>query len=181
MNKKIRTDLILGSKRFSNYAWSFILMTGGIGFCLTGVGSYFNLNTILFVQFSDINFIPQGIVMLFYGTIAILFSLFLIYSILTDVGGGYNKYDKEKKEIEIFRLGYNKKNKQMLLKYNFRDIKSIKIELKDDINPKREIYLVTKNKNQIPLTRIGEPLLLSDVENQAIELANFLNIPIEGI
>lgn len=181
MNKEIRTDLILGSNRFSNYAWSIILLIGGLGFFLVGLGSYFNLQTLLFIKLSDINFIPQGIVMVFYGTIAILLSLFLMYTIKTNVGGGYNKYNREKKEIEIFRLGYNRKNKQILLKYNFRDIKSIKIELKDDINPKREIYLVTKNKNQIPLTRIGEPLLLSDVENQGIELASFLNIPIEGI
>jgi hypothetical protein len=61
-----------------------------------------------------------------------------------------------------------------------RDVKSIKLSITEGINPKREIYLVTKDKKQIPLTRVGEPLLLSDIEEEAEDLANFLSVSLES-
>ncbi|NEO27337.1 MAG: photosystem I assembly protein Ycf4, partial [Kamptonema sp. SIO4C4] len=33
----------------------------------------------------------------------------------------------------------------------------------------------------IPLTRVGEPMSLSDLENQGAELARFLQVPLEGL
>ena len=62
-----------------------------------------------------------------------------------------------------------------------QEIKSIKLSIAEGLNPKREIYLQTKDQRQIPLTRVGEPLLLSQIEEEAVELANFLNIPLEGL
>ena len=40
----------------------------------------------------------------------------------------------------------------------------------NEISPKREIYLCTKDQRQIPLTRVGEPLLLSSIEEEAVDL-----------
>jgi hypothetical protein len=48
------------------------------------------------------------------------------------------------------------------------------------LNPKREIYILTKDKKQIPLTRVGEPLLLSQIETEAVELARFLKVNLES-
>ena len=43
------------------------------------------------------------------------------------------------------------------------------------------ILKITKNQQKIPLVPVGQPLLLSQIEEQAIELAKFLDVPIEGI
>ena len=77
-SKKIRFDLILGSRRLSNYLWSIVTLLGGIGFFITGVSSYLQKEIIPFIKIDSISFIPQGIVMTFYGMIGILISLFLI-------------------------------------------------------------------------------------------------------
>ena len=121
-----------------------------------------------------------GIVMTFYGSIGSLLSLFLTIIIVSNLGGGYNSYDLENEEITIFRIGFPGIQNEIFLKYILKDIKSIKLLITEGINPKREIYLVTKDKKQIPLTRVGEPLLLSDIEEEAVDLANFLKVSLES-
>ena len=118
--------------------------------------------------------------MTFYGSIGILLSLFLLANIIFNVGGGYNKYDKNLKKVEIFRLGFPIQNREIYLAYDFKDIRSIKLSIQEGLNPKREIYLCTKDQRQIPLTRVGEPLLLSSIEEEAVDLSLFLNVPLEN-
>jgi hypothetical protein len=178
---EIRNDLILGSRRFSNYLWAALSLIGGTGFFFAGLSSYTKMQLLPFADTSDIVFVPQGIVMTFYGTTGILLSIFLFVNIYLNVGGGYNRYDKNKKEIQIFRLGFPGKSREIYLKYVFKDIKSIKLSISEGINPKREIYLCTKDQRQIPVTRVGEPLLLSKIEEEAVDLANFLSVPLEGL
>jgi hypothetical protein len=55
MQKEIRRDKIIGSRRFSNYFWSFILFLGGIGFLL--VGFCFALSSGLFLGLKSIKLI----------------------------------------------------------------------------------------------------------------------------
>ncbi len=179
-DKKIRCDLILGSRRMSNYLWAIVTFLGGLGFFTTGISSYFQKEIITFIKIDSINFIPQGIVMTFYGMIGILISIFLVMNIFLDVGGGYNKYDKNLNKIEIFRLGFPTQSREIYLSYNFKEIRSIKLSLQEGLNPKREIYLCTKDQRQIPLTRIGEPLLLSSIEEEAVNLSMYLNVPLES-
>ena len=181
INMNIRNDLILGSRRFSNYLWTGLSLIGGTGFFLAGISSYTKIQLIPFADTSDIVFIPQGIVMTFYGTTGILLSIFLAANIYLNVGGGYNRYDKDKREIQIFRLGFPGKKREIYLKFIFKDIKSVKLSISEGLNPKREIYLCTKDQRQIPITRVGEPLLLSKIEGEAVDLANFLSVPLEGL
>ena len=181
INMNIRNDLILGSRRFSNYLWTGLSLIGGTGFFLAGISSYTKIQLIPFADTSDIVFIPQGIVMTFYGTTGILLSIFLAANIYLNVGGGYNRYDKDKREIQIFRLGFPGKKREIYLKYIFKDIKSVKLSISEGLNPKREIYLCTKDQRQIPITRVGEPLLLSKIEGEAVDLDNFLSVPLEGL
>lgn len=175
----VRYDLILGSRRFSNYIWLIISFLGGIGFFIVGISSYLGLQILPFGNTDSIQFIPQGIVMTFYGMIGILLSLFLLLNIMFNVGGGYNKYDKNIGVVEIFRLGFPTQMKEIYLSYNFKDVRSIKLSIQEGLNPKREIYLCTKDQREIPLTRVGEPLLLSSIEEEAVDLSVFLNVPLE--
>ena len=77
----INKDTIKGSRRNSNYFWIVILYTGGLGFFLAGLSSYFKRNLIPFTDVSDLIFIPQGILLLFYGTVAILVSTFILLTV----------------------------------------------------------------------------------------------------
>jgi hypothetical protein len=179
-NLSTRYDLILGSRRVSNYFWLFICFTGGIGFFTVGLASYFKTPIFLFNSPESVRFIPQGIVMTFYGSVSLLLSIFLLINIIFNVGGGYNKYDKNKEKIEIFRLGFPSKVNEIYLTYKFKEIRSIKLKIQEGLNPKREIYLCTKDQRQIPLTRVGEPLLLTSIEEEAVNLSLFLNVPLES-
>jgi hypothetical protein len=132
MNKKntlIRYDLILGSRRLSNYLWLIISFLGGSGFFLAGLSSYLQIQMLPFTKIDSISFIPQGIVMTFYGSIGIMLSLFLLTNIIFNVGGGYNKYDKNLNKVEIFRLGFPLQGREIYLAYNFKDIRSIKLSI----------------------------------------------------
>nr|BDA98543.1 photosystem I assembly protein Ycf4 [Proteomonas sp. NEIS-1375] len=177
----VRYDLILGSRRLSNYVWAILSFIGGSGFLLAGISSYLGVQLLPISSVSEIVFIPQGIVMTFYGTVGILLSIFLWGTIALNIGGGYNSYDKTNQSISVFRLGFPGKRRELCLKYSFREIKSIKLTISEGLNPRREIYLCTKDTRQIPLTRVGEPLLLSEIEEEAVSLANYLNVPLEGL
>lgn len=177
----IRKDQIIGARRLSNYFWATTICIGGIGFLLTGISSYKNYNLLPFINVDELSFIPQGIVMTFYGTIAIFIGIFLWITILYNIGSGYNEFNKQKNLITIFRQGFPGKNRDIILKYSIQDIKSIRVSINEGLNPKREIYLELKDSRLIPLTRVGEPLSLSTIENQAIAIAEFLGVIVNGI
>jgi hypothetical protein len=172
---------IVGSRRLSNFWWATIIGLGGIGFLSAGLSSYYQIELLPFANTKALFFIPQGVVMTFYGTIGSILSFFLWLTILWDVGSGYNQFNKEKGYIEILRLGFPGKNRVIKLTYSINNIKSINVNINEGLNPKREIYLSTKDKKQIPLTRIGQPMSLNELEQQASEIAKFLNVNIEGL
>nr|YP_009565033.1 photosystem I assembly protein Ycf4 [Gelidium galapagense]QBA96384.1 photosystem I assembly protein Ycf4 [Gelidium galapagense] len=177
----IKTDKILGSRRISNYWWATVILLGGLGFFLAGLSSYLKIELLPFTTSMNLLFIPQGIIMTFYGTIAILISLFLWFTIVWNVGSGYNEFNNEKGLITIFRLGFPGRNRVLRLHYNIEEIQSVRVIIQDGLTPRREIYLKTKDQREIPLTRVGQPLLLSEIEDQATSLAKFLGVVLEGI
>nr|QUE28764.1 Ycf4 [Porphyropsis coccinea] len=180
-SKDIKLKKIVGSRRISNYWWASIILIGGLGFLLSGLSSYLNHNLLPFIQTVNLIFIPQGILMIFYGTLGITVSIFLWLTILWDVGSGYNEFNKKEGIITILRLSFPGPNRKILLTYQLNNIQSIKVNIKEGINPKREIYLCTKDQREIPLTQVDQPLRLSEIETEAIELASFLGVVLEGI
>ncbi|CAM9100297.1 unnamed protein product [Choristocarpus tenellus] len=180
-NILIKRDLIIGSRRLSNFFLTSILFLGGLGFLLTGISSYFKNDFLPFGSPSQLSFIPQGIVMTFYGIIAISLSIYIGLTIFWDIGSGYNEFNKEDQLIRIVRKGFPGKNRQILLIYSFKNLKSIKLNIQEGINPKHTIYLCTKDKREIPLTQVEQPRSLKILENEAADLARFLNINLEGL
>nr|YP_010904252.1 photosystem I assembly protein ycf4 [Catenella fusiformis]WCH57503.1 photosystem I assembly protein ycf4 [Catenella fusiformis] len=176
----IKIDKIIGSRRFSNYWWATLILCGGLGFFLAGLSSYLKIELFPFIQYSEILFIPQGIVMTFYGTIAIVISIFLWFTILWDIGSGYNEFNNNKGIITIFRKGFPGKNRILKLHYKIDEINAIKVTTEEGLIQRREIYLKTKDNREIPLTGVGKPLLISEVEEQATSIAKFLGIIIES-
>ncbi len=177
----VRRDIVIGSRRFSNYWWAVILTLGGCGFLLTGISSKLQTNLLPFINYQDIQFFPQGLVMSFYGIIALILSLYLWSCIGWSVGGGFNEFNKKEGIVRIFRWGFPGKNRRIELVYSLSEIDCIKVDLQEGLNPRRAIYLRLKGKRDILLTRIGQPLTLEEVEKQAADLARFLQVGLEGI
>ena len=157
------------------------MLFGGFGFLLSGLSSYLNYNLLPFANPKELIFIPQGIVMSFYGTISIMISFYIFLTILWDVGSGYNEFNKKEQLVRVVRKGFPGKNRNIFLVYPFANIKSIKLSIKEGLNPKRIILLCTKDNREIPLSPIEQPLPLSEIEAQASELAGFLEVSLEGL
>jgi hypothetical protein len=181
MQKEIRQDKSIGSRRFSNYFWSCFLLTGGLGFLLAGMSSYFNINLLPFTNTAELVFIPQGVVMMFYGTLSLGFSLYIIVTILLDVGSGYNEYNKVENLVKIVRKGFPGKNREILLTYPLSNVRSIGIKITEGLNPTRSIYLCLKDERNIPLTPVQEPTAISNLEEEAADLAKFLDLKLENL
>ena len=181
MQNDMRQDKITGSRRFSNYFWSIFLLMGGLGFLLAGISSYFKINILPFTDTSDLIFIPQGLVMMFYGTLSLGFSIYIIITILLDIGGGYNEYNKDENLIKIVRKGFPGKNREILLTYSLENVKSIGIKITEGLNPVRSIYLCLKDERNIPLTPVQEPINIASLEEKATDLAKFLDLKLENL
>lgn len=179
-NSVLRQE-VLGARRFSNYWWATIVSMGGIGFLLAGLSSYFKINLLLVGDTRPLAFFPQGFAMTFYGVAGSLLALYLWLSIFWNLGGGHNEFNQETGHIQIFRWGYPGKNRHVEFTCTLEDVQSIRIEVKDGLNPKRALYLKLKDRRQVPLTRVGQPIGLSELENQGAELARFLKVPLEGL
>jgi hypothetical protein len=184
----IRRYVVIGSRRLSNYWWALVIFLGGLGFLLTGISSYFGednvigqwLNLLPFIKSKNIIFFPQGLVMCFYGILGLTFSIYLWLTLFWSIGGGFNEFNKKEGIIRIFRWGFPGKNRRIDLSYPIHEVEAIRIELKEGLNPKRTIYMRVKGKRDIPLTRIGQPLTLEEIEKQAAELAKFLQVSLEA-
>lgn len=181
MDNNIRRDNIIGSKRFSNYFWSFLLFIGGLSFFLAGISSYFKFNLLPFSNPKELTFIPQGIVMIFYGTLSFGISIYILFTIFLDIGSGYNEYNKIENLVKVVRKGFPGKNRQVLLTYPLINIRSIGIKITEGLNPTRSVYLCLKDKRNIPLTSVQEPLSIRDLEEKAADLAKFLDLNIENL
>jgi hypothetical protein len=181
MNKDIRQDKIIGSRRISNYFWTFVLFVGGISFLLAGLSSYLKINLLPFVNTSELVFIPQGVVMMFYGTLSLSISIYTFLTVLWDIGSGYNEYNKIENLVKIVRKGFPGKNREILLTYPLNNIRSIGIKISEGLNPKRIIYLCLKDERQIPLTPVEQPSSISNLEENAADLAKFLELKLENL
>jgi len=184
----VRRYIITGERRSSNYWWAFIISFGSIGFLSTGIFSYLGTNNIANISLENgflnnqlIPFFPQGLLMSFYGMLGFLLSLYWWFLIFWNIGSGFNEFNKKEGLIRIFRWGYPGKNRKIDLSYSLNEVEAIKVELKQGLDPQRTIYLKLKGNREIPLTGIGQPLILKDIEKQASELANFLQVSLEGL
>jgi len=185
-----RRYLITGAQRVSNYWWASVISLGGISFLLTGFASFLQTNLFVFNQSKSITFFPQGLIMCFYGSLGLLFGVYLWCTIFWRVGDGFNEFNKNEVVpdsaklsnagiVRIFRWGLPGKNRRIDFTYKMQDVEGVRVELKEGVNPKRVISLKIKGKGNIPLTRIGQPISLENIESEASELAQFLKVSLE--
>ena len=168
-----------GSRKISNYIIGGMLTIGGIGFLLASLSSYTGRDLLPLGNASSLLFIPQGIIMGAYGVIANLLNLYLWYMVYINFGSGINSFDKSSKSVEIKRKGLFK---DIEVKLNFDEIKSVKLDISEGFNPRRRIALVLKGrKKPLPLSGAGELKPLLQVEEEGARLARFLNVNLEGL
>lgn len=172
---------ITGSRTVSSFFILFLLLIGGTGFFLSGLSSYLNVNLIKFTNTENIKFIPQGITLLFYGTAALGISIYITLTLIWNIGSGYNEFSKIDRTVRIVRLGFPGKNRRVFLSYEFQNIRNIKFLIKQGLNPRNNIILVLKDKREIPLFPAQFFINPLELEKKAVELANFLNLPLENL
>lgn len=172
---------ITGARRFSNYFFAVIVAIGAVGFLLAGLSSYFHVNLLPTASSLDIDFVPQGLALTFYGIAGTLLDIYLWFAIALNIGGGFNEFNLEAGKVRIFRLGYLGKNRRIDFEYPITDVQSVKVEIRNGINPKRAMYLRLKGRGNVPLTEVGQPMPLSVLEDRAAEIARFLAVPLEGL
>lgn len=178
---RVLNQRVLGSRRFSNYWWATVSSIGGTGFLLAGLSSYLKVNLLPFANPTELLFVPQGLAIGFYGIAGLLLALYLWLVVILDVGGGYNEFNQETGFIKIFRWGFPGKNRRIEINCKTADAQAVRLDIKDGLNPRRALYLRVKGRRDIPLTRVGQPLSLTELENQGAGLARFLGVPLEGL
>jgi len=119
--------------------------------------------------------------MMFYGSLSLAFSVYIIVTVLFNVGSGYNEYNKTENLVKIVRKGFPGRNREILLTYPLANIRSIGIKITEGLNPTRSIYLCLKDERNIPLTPVQEPTSISDLEEEAADLAKFLDVKLENL
>lgn len=179
--QQILRQEILGSRRLSNLLWAAIVTMGGIGFLLAGLSSYLKTNLLIVSDTSQLQFIPQGVALTFYGVAGSLLAIYLWLLVFWNVGGGYNEFDRSSNKVIISRQGYPGKNRRVKVEIPIEEVQSIRAEIREGLSPKHALYLRSKKRRDLPLTRVGEPIALSELENQGAELARFLEVPLEGL
>lgn len=178
--RPVRRYIIPGCRDVSNFCWALITSLGGAGFILAGLSSFVHRSLLPFTfDFRSIVFFPQGLVMVFYGTVGLLFGLYTWFTIYWGIGSGFNEISPPQNRVRIFRWGFPGRNRRIDLSYPISDIQAIRVDIQDGLTPKRAIYLVVKDLGPIPLLRVTVPCPVEEVELQAAELARMLQVSLE--
>ena len=182
-SEKEQSELILeqkikGSRKISNYLVASMLSIGGVGFLLASFSSYFGRDFLPLGNPSTLIFVPQGLVMGLYGVAAFLLALYFWRLISIDYGSGINRFDKNKGLLSLSRRGFLK---NIEIEVPIKDIKAVKLEVREGFNPRRRVALRIKGRKDLPISRVGAPKPLLELENEGAEIARFLEVNLEGI
>ncbi|AAZ58257.1 photosystem I assembly protein [Prochlorococcus marinus str. NATL2A] len=169
---------IKGSRKVSNYLVASMLSIGGVGFLLASFSSYFGRDFLPLGNPSTLIFVPQGLVMGLYGVAAFLLAIYFWRLINIDYGSGVNRFDKNKGVLSLSRRGLFK---NIEIEIPIDEIKAVKLEVREGFNPLRRVSLRIKGRKDLPISRVGSPQPLLDLENEGAEIARFLEVNLEGI
>ncbi|NDC13800.1 MAG: photosystem I assembly protein Ycf4 [Synechococcaceae bacterium WB9_2_170] len=169
---------VLGSRRLSNVLVASLVSTGGLGFLLTSASSFLGRDLLPIGHPAELALVPQGLVMGLYGLAALLLATYLWVVIGIDVGAGSNRFDRQSGHATIRRQGFRQ---VIAVEIPLREIQAVKVEVRDGLSPRRRIALKVQGRRDMPLTRVGEPMPLADLELSGAQLARFLGVPLEGV
>ena len=177
-NDDVFEQRVTGARRWSNLVVAVAVTLGGTGFLLASLSSRLGRNLLPMLHASDLSWIPQGIVMGFYGFCALALASYLWVVISVDLGSGINRFDKKSGNALIQRHGLRR---LIEVEIPLRDIQAVRLEVRDGISPLRRLALRVQGRRDLPLNRIGEPQPLAELELSGATLARFLGVPLEGV
>ena len=178
MTAQVFEQPVLGSRRLSNFVVATAMTIGSLGFLLAAVSSYLGRDFLPLGHPAQLIFVPQGLIMGAYSIAGAGLASYLWAVISIDVGSGSNRFDKDKGVVTISRLGFRKPIK---VEIPLKEVKAVKVEIRDGINARRRVALRLQGGRDLPLTRIGTPLPIAKLEQEGAELARFLGVNLEGI
>ena len=181
-SKKDQSELVLeqkikGSRKVSNYLVASMLSIGGVGFLLASLSSYFGRDLLPLGNPSTLIFVPQGLVMGLYGVAAFFLAIYFWRLISIDYGSGVNRFDKNKGILSLTRRGFLK---NIEIEIPIDEIKAVKLDVREGFNPMRRVTLRIKGRKDLPISRVGSPKPLLDLESEGAEIARFLEVNLEG-
>lgn len=169
---------VLGSRRLSNILVASLVTTGGLGFLLTSLSSYFGIDLLPIGHPAELIWVPQGLVMGLYGLAAMALCTYLWVVIGIDLGAGHNRFDKSTGQVTISRRGFRQVIEVVI---PLREVQAVKVDVRDGLSPRRRLSLRLQGRRDLPLTRVGEPMPLAQLELEGAQLARFLGIPLDGV
>ena len=169
---------IKGSKKISNYIVSSAITIGGVGFLLASISSYFGKDLLPLGRPSTLIFVPQGLVMGLYGVAASILAIYLWRLIAIDFGSGKNSFNKDTGILLLSRQGFLK---EIQIEVPLKDIKAVKLDAREGFNSRRRICLRLQGRKDLPISKVGSPPPLLELEEEGAELARFLGVNLEGI
>ncbi len=178
MSADLLEQPVLGSRRLSNVLVASMVSIGGVGFLLASLSSYLGRDLLPLGHAAALIFVPQGLVMGLYSLAAALLATYLWSVIAINVGSGSNRFDRAAGIVTISRRGFRQ---PINVEIPLKDVKAVKVEVRDGLNPRRRISLRVQGRRDMPLTRVGEPLPLAQLEQDGAELARFLGVNLEGL
>jgi hypothetical protein len=177
-SSQVLEQTVQGSRRFSNLLVASLVSAGGAGFLLTSLSSRLGTDLLPIGHPAELPWVPQGLVMGAYGVAALLLATYLWTVIGIDVGAGSNRFDQASGTASISRRGFRQ---WIRLELPLREIQAVKVDVREGLNPRRRLALRLQGRRDLPLTRVGEPIPLADLERSGAELARFLEVPLEGV
>ena len=168
---------IQGSRRNSNVAIALITSLGSIGFLLASASSYWHLDLLPASHSSQLLFVPQGLVMGLYGIAGSLLTVYFWVGIVLDVGAGENRFNQDSGRLTVRRRGFRQ---WIQVDLPLDDIQAVKVDIREGLNPRRRLALTLRGRRDLPLTGVGQPMALAELEASGARLASFLNVPLQG-
>jgi len=169
---------VVGSRRLSNILVAVAVSLGGTGFLLASASSFLGRDLLPLGHPSELIWVQQGLVMGLYSLAAALLATYLWSVIVIDVGAGTNRFDRGAGSLTVRRRGFRG---WIEVAVPLNDILAVKVEVRDGFNPRRRVSLRIQGRRDLPLTRVGEPLPIAELERDGAQLARFLSVPLEGL
>ena len=172
------TQQILGARTGLNVLWTVVLGIGGFGFTVVGLASYPYTPWGTWTG-SEVTFVPQGLVMSFYGLAGLMFATYLACAMAWNIGAGYNELDPSRGIIVLFRWGLPGANRRLRLRVLIRDVKAVIVRSQDGWWTRGKVILQLHNGQSCPWgTKLATPSM-ETLEGEAALLAHVLRVPLQ--
>ena len=174
----VRRDRVIGSRSAENYWWASVLTIGSIGFLLSGLSSFYKFNLLPIIHAEEIQFLPQGLVMCFYGSLGLVTAGYLWLTMLWKVGDGYNEFDMINGTLHLFRWGFPGKDRRVDVKFPLQDVEGVFIRRNNGFGEQQMLCIRLRGRREVPLLGLNTLESQNKVEGWAADLARFLNVPL---